>query len=118
MAEAVDIVQAFMRTLGEGDFTTARRYLADDLVFQGPFDTFHRPEPYLESLEKLHHAIERVDVIKLFVDGDDVCQLYDIVTKTPAVTAFIAEWFQVRAGKISAIRVTFDARPFAAMFGT
>ena len=74
------------------------------------------PDPYLESLRKLHHIIERVNVQKMFADGDDVCLLYDMVTNTPAGTAFIAEWHQVRKGKIRAIRVVFDARPFAAMF--
>jgi len=54
---------------------------------------------------------------KVFVDGNDVCSLYDMVTKTPAGTAFIAEWHQVKGDKIAAIRVVFDARPFAAMFG-
>jgi len=39
-----------------------------------------------------------------------------MVTKTPAGTAFIAEWHQVKGGKIAAIRVVFDARPFALMF--
>jgi hypothetical protein len=40
-----------------------------------------------------------------------------MVTKSPAGTAFIAEWHRVKGDKIAAIRVVFDARPFAAMFG-
>ncbi len=43
--------------------------------------------------------------------------LYEMVTNTPAGTAFIAEWYQVRGGKIAALRAVFDARPFAALFG-
>jgi hypothetical protein len=86
------------------------------LSFQGPIETFQTPEPYLESLKKLHPIIERVEMKKMFVDGDDVCLLYDMVTKTPAGTAFIAEWHHITGDKIAAIRVVFDARPFAAMF--
>ena len=52
----------------------------------------------------------------MFVDGDDVCLLYDMVTNTPAGTAFISEWHQVRGDKIAAIRVVFDPRPFVPMF--
>ena len=52
---------------------------------------------------------------KVFADGHDVCVLYDMVTNTPAGTAFIAEWYQVKGDKIAAIRVAFDARPFAAI---
>src|SRR5262252_2893605 len=59
----------------KGDFGAARKYLADTLSFQGPIETFTGPEPYLESLKKLDHIIERADVKKMFVDGDDVCLL-------------------------------------------
>ena len=116
MANPVDIVQGFMGAMGKGDFVAARKFLNDDLSFQGPIETFEKADPYLESLKKLHHIIERVDVKKIFVDGDDVCLLYDMVTKTPAGTAFIAEWHHVNGDRIAAIRVVFDARPFAAMF--
>ena len=116
MENAVGIVQTFMHAVQTGDPATARKQLADDLSFQGPLETFAKPEPYLESLGRLHHIIERVDVKKMFVDGEDVCLLYDMVTNTPAGTAFIAEWYRVKHGKIREIRVVFDARPFAAMF--
>lgn len=116
MPNAAETVHAFMRAMEKGDFAAARNCLADDLSFHGPLETFAAPEPYLESLKKLHHIVERVDVKKMFVDGEDVCLLYDMVTKTPAGTAFIAEWHQVKDGKIRAIRVVFDARPFAPMF--
>ena len=116
MAKAADIVQGFMGAMGKGDFVAARKFLDSNLSFQGPIETFHQADPHLESLKKLHHIVERVDVKKMFVDGDDVCLLYDMVTKTPDGTAFIAEWHHVTGEKISAIRVVFDARPFAAMF--
>jgi ketosteroid isomerase-like protein len=117
MAKATEIVQSFQQALGRGDVAAARNLLHDNLSFRGPIDAFERPEPYLEALKKLHPIVERIDVKKIFVDGSDVCLLYDMVTKTPAGTAFIAEWFQVRGEKIASIRAVFDARPFAAMFG-
>ena len=116
MAKAADIVQGFMGAMGKGDFVAARRFLDSNLSFRGPIETFQHADDYLESLKKLHPIIERVDMKKIFVDGDDVCLLYDMTTKTPAGTVFIAEWHHVTGDKISAIRVVFDARPFAAMF--
>lgn len=117
MSDAGKIVQEYQKAIGSGDMKAARKLLQDDLSFVGPIDTFDSPEPYLESLNKLHPIVERVDVKKVFVDGNDVCMLYDMATNTtPAITAFIAEWFQVKGDKIAAIRVVFDARPFAAMF--
>jgi hypothetical protein len=116
MVGAVEIVQKFMGAIGKADFAAARVYLDDNLSFQGPLDTFAKAEPYLEALKRLGHIVDRVDVKKMFVDQDDVCLLYEMVTKTPAGTAFIAEWHRVKGGKIVAIRAVFDARPFAEMF--
>lgn len=116
MANASRIVSDYQLAIGKGDFNSARKLLRDNLSFYGPIDTFHSPDPYLESLKKLHHIIERIDVKRVFADGNDVCVLYDMVTNTPAGTAFIAEWYRVEGDQIAEIRVVFDARPFAAMF--
>src|SRR5438552_2432203 len=61
MAKAKDIVMAYQKALGKGDMAGARTYLHDDLSFVGPFESFQRPEPYLEALGKLHHIVERVE---------------------------------------------------------
>jgi predicted SnoaL-like aldol condensation-catalyzing enzyme len=116
MANASKIVSDYQQALSKGDFAAARKFLHDHLSFHGPIETFNSAEPYLESLKKLHHIIQRIDLKKTFADGNDVCVLYDMVTNTPAGTAFIAEWYQVKGEKIAEIRVVFDARPFAAMF--
>src|SRR5438093_655778 len=91
MSNAKEIVMVYQQALGKGDFADARKYLHDDLSFVGPFESFNRPEPYLEALGKLHHIIARVEPRKTFVDGDDVYLLYDMVTNTPAGTAFVCD---------------------------
>src|SRR3989454_4927459 len=104
MANANKIVSDYQQALGKGDFAAARKLLHDNLSFQGPIDTFDSPEPYLESLKKLHHIIQRIDMKRTFADGNDVCVLYDMVTNTPAGTAFIAEWDQAKSDKIAAVK--------------
>jgi len=117
MSSARETVENYQAALGKGDFAAARKLLQDDMTFQGPIDTFNKADDYLESIKQLASIIQRIDLKHVFADGDDVCVLYDMVTNTPAGTAFIAEWYQVKGGKIAALRVVFDARPFAAMFG-
>ena len=116
IANASKIVSDYQQALGKGDFAGARKLVYDNLSFQGPLDTFHSPEPYFEALKKLHPIIQRIDMKKTFADGNDVCVRYDMVTNTPAGTAFVCEWYHVKGEKIAGIRVVFDARPFAAMF--
>lgn len=116
MSNPLDVVQQFQQAIGKGDFTAARQLLQDNLSFRGPIDTFQKPEPYLEALKKLQPIIQRIDGLKIFADGNDVCVLYDLVTNTPIGTAFVCEWYQVKGHKISSVRTVFDARPFAEMF--
>ena len=117
VSSAGEIVKSYQAALGMGDFAAARKLMQDDMTFEGPFDTFHTADEYLEAVKKLATIIQRIDLKKVFVDGDDVCVLYDMVTNTPAGTAFIAEWYQVQGDEIAALRAVFDARPFAPLFG-
>jgi len=116
LTNPLDVIQQFQQALGKGDFTAARQLLHDNLSFRGPLDTFQKPEPYLEAFKKLHPIIQRIDMLKMFADGNDVCVLYDMVTNTPIGTTFVCEWYQIKGKKIADIRIVFDARPFAAMF--
>jgi hypothetical protein len=113
---AKEIVMGYQKALGSGDWKSARGFLDDNMSFKGPIAAYDKPEPYIEDLKKLHHIVKGVDMKKVFVDGDDVCLLYDMITDTPAGTAYISEWYHVKGEKISAVRVVFDARPFAAMW--
>jgi hypothetical protein len=117
MVGAQDVVRGMQAAMAKDDWGGARKFLADKIHFVGPFESFSSPDDYLAALKKLHPIVERVDMHKMFVDGDDVCLLYDMVTHSPAGTAFIAEWHHVTNGKIDRIRVVFDPRPFAPMMG-
>jgi len=117
MANPLNVIQQFQQAIGKGDFTAARQLLEDNLSFRGPIDTFQKPEPYLEALKKLQPIIQRIDVLKMFAEGNDVYVLCDTVTNSPIGTAFICKLYQVKGDKISSARIVFDARPFAAMFG-
>jgi len=117
MTSALEVVESYRAALEGGDFGAARKLMLEDMTFQGPLDTFTTADQFLAVRKELAAIIQRIDVKKTFVDGDDVCVLYEMVTNTPAGTAFIAEWYQVKEGKIAATRAVFDARPFATMFG-
>ena len=56
----------------------------------------------------------KTDIVirKTFVDGPDVLTWYDLHTKI-ADPAPVAEWSHVENGRITMVRVVFDARPFS-----
>jgi ketosteroid isomerase-like protein len=115
MTDALGVAEDFFAAWTAKDFDRARALLHDDLSFQGPIDTFDDAEAYLQAIRGLSQIVTGAERRKVFVDGDDVCIIYDLNT-VPVPTAPTAEWYRVRDGRIAAIRVFFDARPFAPLF--
>jgi hypothetical protein len=110
---AKEIVMEFLQAItGEQrDFKTARSYVKDNVSYVSPLNSFDRAEPYLKYNE--HLKLPKLDIKKVFVDGDDVCILHE--TSLPpriSSTVFTSLWFQVDDGKISSLRALFDPRPF------
>ena len=117
MANAGEILKKFYAAVATKDLATARTYLSDDLLFLGLFETYHNAEEYLAALTKLLQVVVRLDVKKIIAQGNDVAVFFDLETKAPAAaTTLVAEWHQLKNGKISHVQSAFDGRPFAAMF--
>lgn len=110
-ADAREIVERYHEAWKRHDFEATRAELHDDLSFRGPFDTFERADDFVTAIRGLSAIVDDVQVRKAFVDGDNVCLLYDMVTSTPAGTQPIAEWYRVREGKIAAIQSTSTRSP-------
>jgi hypothetical protein len=107
---ARDAVTSYIKALGERNYPAARRYLGDNVRVKGPGgEAFRSPDEFLKMMEQQHG---RYDIKKVFVDGTDVCLLYDFIT--PKVTTFFCSWYRVEDGKISSIQTVFDPRAFAA----
>jgi hypothetical protein len=111
---AKEIVMEYMQVLIERrDFQSARSYISDNISYVSPLNSFDRAEPYLKYNE--HLKLPPFDIKKVFVDGQDVCLLYEMNVGTqPPVTVFVCAWFHVNEddGKISSLRLAFDTRPF------
>jgi hypothetical protein len=110
---ARDIVVSYINALDSQDYDSARNWLGDNVLVKGPAgEAFQSPDEFISMMQKQRGKYE---IKKVFVDGEDVCLLYDFITKT--VTTFFASWYKVKNGKIISIQTVFDPRPFAAMQG-
>lgn len=117
MPNAGDILKKFYAAVVKKDIAAARAYLNDDLVFVGLFETYPNAEAYLKALTGLLSITSRLDVKKIIAEGNDAAVFFELETTAPAeATTLVAEWHQVKNGKISRVESAFDGRPFAAMF--
>ncbi len=117
MTDTGTILKDFYTTVIKRDLAAARNYLAEDLVFVGLFETYRSPEEYLAALAGLLQITVRLDIKKIIAQGSDAAIFFELETKAPAeATTLVAEWHQIKEGKIFHVESAFDGRPFAAMF--
>jgi len=109
--DAREIVMSYIKALDSQDYDSARKWLGDNVLVKGPAgEAFRSPDEFISMMQKQRG---KYDIKKVFVDGDDVCVLYDFITR--AVKTFFSSWYKVKNGKIISIQTVFDPRPFAAM---
>jgi predicted ester cyclase len=105
-ANAQDMVLACVDALNREDFAEARKHIRDDFSFVGVMGSRNGADAYFRDMEqmKVKYAVKKV-----FVDGPDVCLLYDVTLSGTSI--FGCVWYQVEDEKIRSLRVVFDPRP-------
>ena len=103
-----DVVLSYIRALDNQEYNRALGCLHENVRITGPAgESFGKPLDFIEMLRKYRG---RYDVKKLFVDGEDVCVLYDLATTR--ATVYMSSWYQVKDKRIASIRSVFDPRAF------
>lgn len=52
-SDALETVQRYFKLWSQKDYAASRACLADDLLFQGPFDTFEKADVLICALSRL-----------------------------------------------------------------
>ncbi len=94
------------------DFTRLRSVLADDVEFDGPLAHVRGGDDCLKGLRGMAQIMTGLGVRKVFHDGADVLTWFDLATSV-AETIPVANWMHVEDGKVTQIKVAFDARGIA-----
>lgn len=94
------------------DFDAIRAVLADHATFRGPLGSADDADACVAGLRGMSEIMTDVVIAKTFVDGADVLTWFDLHTSI-APPAPTANWMHTEDGKITTIRVTFDARTLA-----
>jgi ketosteroid isomerase-like protein len=86
--------------------------LAADLRFKGPAMTRTSAQDFIGALKRLAVIHARNEVKRVFVDGDDVCVIYDFVTDTTAGALPTIEWLRFEGERIRSIDLYYDRLPW------
>ena len=112
MTDAATVAATYFDAWRERDFGRLRSVLADDVDFSGPLASVQGGDGCLRGLQGMAEIMTGLEIRKVFRDGNDVLTWFDLSTKV-ADTVPVANWMQIRDGKVARIRVVFDARGIA-----
>lgn len=91
------------------NFADLAPHLADEVTFDGPLATVTGSKDCLDGLTGLARATTDLDVRLRLADTTDVMTWFDLTVEGADPTP-VVNWCHVDAGRIAAIRVTFDPR--------
>jgi hypothetical protein len=107
------LATAYFRAWKARDAGALRAVLADDASFTGPLGTAGNADEMATAIQGLFAITTDVVVQIMAADGGDVITWFDLHT-TVAPPTPVANWSQVRDGKIVRVRATFDPRALVA----
>jgi hypothetical protein len=103
---------AYLDAVAKQAYGTVEGLLAEDLQFRGPASTRTSAQDFISALKRLGAIHVRNDVKRVFVDGDDVCLIYDFVTDTTAGALPTIEWLRFDGARIRSIDLYYDRLPW------
>jgi len=108
----------YLNAAGTQQHRKLEALLAPDLQFRGPSRTLTSAAEVVGALKQLSAIHVRNDVKRVFVDGDEVCVIYDFVTDTPAGALPTIEWLRFEGERIRSIDLYYDRLPWQTVMAT
>ncbi len=112
------IVESYLAAIGAHDYEGARRHLADTgFRYDSPISSFSDPDDFIQQLSLSAAIVQRIEPLKAFVDGRDVCHfLRFTIQLSEKESVKVAHWARVVDGRIQQLDVVFDAHVYRRMF--
>jgi ketosteroid isomerase-like protein len=107
-----ELIDAYYRHWGRGDFAALRGILAEDFVFRGPMDRADGPAAFIELIQRNASMFgeAQFEDVRRVIDGARAVSLYSFVAGEARVP--MAEAFEVQGNKLSGVDLYFDPSPF------
>jgi hypothetical protein len=102
------VALAYLEAMGRKDFDAVSSLLAPDVVFKGPAATLSGAQEVSGAYKRFAPVLLRNELKRIFVDGNEVCLIYDFVTDTPSGAVPTVEWIRIENGKVSSIWLVTD----------
>ena len=103
-----ELVRSYVGAVGEHRLDDLRQMLTEDAEFTLGDATYRGVDAFVGAFVRLMPILERNDIRKVFVDGDEACVIYDFVTNTPVGPVVSVEYVKLAGGRISSSLLVFE----------
>jgi ketosteroid isomerase-like protein len=110
--DAAKVATIYFDAWKMNDFATMESLVADDVTFLGPPAQLNGAEDFMEGIKGMSQIKSDIVIQKVFIDGPDVLTWFELHTIVASPVP-VANWLHVENGKITSLRVAFDARELA-----
>ena len=114
---SADVFRSYLERFTAGDVDGAADLLADEFTFVGPVLQANGKAEFLAGAGWLGSIVRGCEMHRQWVDGDEVCSVYEFKVETPVGAGSIpmAEWSVVKGGKLVSSRLLFDTAAMTAL---
>ena len=112
-----EIFRIYLERFTRGDVDGAAEFLDDGFDFTGPILQSASKADFLAGSAMAAAMARGCEIHRQWVDGDSVCSVYDFKVETPLGAGSIpmAEWSEIKGGKLVSSRLIFDTANMAAL---
>jgi hypothetical protein len=111
----VDVVRAYHEARFRGDAAAAVALTGTPFLFESPMLRFDDPAAHLAGLPDFLRIVTGVELLSELYGAEEATLVYDVHTASPVGTQRTAEHFRLTGGRITSIRLIFDAAPWQAL---
>lgn len=104
--ENLELVRAYLEAIVRKDFESLP--LAEYVRHSSPFGTIENKKDFVEACKLIVAQTKAIEIKREITDGDTVCMHYEAVASGKRMP--MTEWFTIKNGLITDIKVYFDAR--------
>lgn len=108
------LARSYLEAVGNKELDSVATLLAPDITFVGPAMSLCGSQQVLDALRRIGAIHVKNEIKRSFVDGDEVCVIYDFVTDTVGSVPTI-EWIKIEAGRIRSVNLYYDQLPWQAL---
>jgi hypothetical protein len=107
--QPLEIALAFTKAWTHHNLEEAAKYVAEDVVFDGPMQQSSGSEAYLEGLTRLSGDVTNYALIAAYGDQKEALMMYEL-TMSSGVVLTCAKHLVIQGGTIRHDTLTFDSK--------